>query len=288
MRSFADRIVFTASFCPAVSGPPLRWPCTCQPRIGALPRPWPTCIDAIVSRSSPTVRSRLSESSAPGMLTACRVPAFTSAATSRSASPIATAPGAWASTAAKRSLRENTASRSERCAIAHATASAAAGDGAVSVPAASPGAAPASLPGVPRPERSSATAAEPGNGTPPRSPGVRAASRSGTADGSADASRTGTADLASASLTGARASKPRSAACFAQTPRSSARSTSRLAARVISAARSARRGRSADAPRPRASIAASISARRVENAVTTSRGTPAISKRPSAWLFSIP
>ena len=41
MRSFADRISFTASFWPAVSGPLLRCPCTCQPRIGARPRAWP-------------------------------------------------------------------------------------------------------------------------------------------------------------------------------------------------------------------------------------------------------
>ena len=63
---------------------------------------------------------------------------------------------------------------------------------------------------------------------------------------------------------------------------------SRFFARVISAARSARRGLSAELPRSRASIAASISARRLENASTTSRETPAISKRPSAWVFSMP
>ena len=130
MRSFADRISFTASFCPAVSGPLLRCPWTCQPRIGARPRAWPARISATVSRSSPTVRSVVSENSAPGRSTACSVPAFSSAATSRSTSPIATAPGAWASAAASRSVRENTASRSERCAIAQATASAAGDAGA--------------------------------------------------------------------------------------------------------------------------------------------------------------
>ena len=63
---------------------------------------------------------------------------------------------------------------------------------------------------------------------------------------------------------------------------------SRFAARVISAARSASRGLSAELPRFRSAIAASISARRVENASTASRDTPAISKRPSAWVFSMP
>ena len=57
-------------------------------------------MSATVSRSSPTVRSVASESSAPGRLTACSVPAFSSAAISRSASAMATAPGACASVAA--------------------------------------------------------------------------------------------------------------------------------------------------------------------------------------------
>ena len=46
---------------------------------------------------------------------------------------------------------------------------------------------------------------------------------------------------------------------------------SRFAARVISAARSARRGLSAESPRLRSASAASISARRVENASIVSR-----------------
>ena len=78
------------------------------------------------------------------------------------------------------------------------------------------------------------------------------------------------------------------AACFSQIPRSAALSTSRLRARVMSAARWARRWSFAGVSMPRSAMAASISARRVENASITSRGTPAISNRPSAWVFSIP
>ena len=87
-------------------------------------------ISATVSRSSPTVRSVVSESSAPGQVDGVQRAVRSSAATARSASPIVTAPGAWASAAASRSVRENTASRSERCAIAQATASAAGDAGA--------------------------------------------------------------------------------------------------------------------------------------------------------------
>ena len=113
----------------------------------ARPRAWPLRISATVSRSSPAVFSVASESSAPGTFTACSVPAFSSAATSRSTSPIATAPGAWASAAANRSVRENTASRSERCARAQATASAAGDCGVASGTVSRSGARPSSRTG---------------------------------------------------------------------------------------------------------------------------------------------
>ena len=67
----------------------LRCPWTYQLRIGAAPRPWPARIEATVSRFSATVFAVANESSAPGMSTGCRVPAFSSAATSRSASSMA-------------------------------------------------------------------------------------------------------------------------------------------------------------------------------------------------------
>ena len=290
MRSFADRISFTASFWPAVSGPLLRCPCTCQPRMRARPRAWPPCMSATVSRSSPTVRSVVSEASAPGRSTACSVPVFSSAATSRSTSPIPTAPGAWASALARRSVRENTASRSERCAIAHATAPAAGEGGVASATGLRSGACiPAPTAAVSR--DGAAMTAVPVRPASPMS-GAPGASGSGVLPapkaGSGTVSRSAGPDRSTAPATSAPGSRPRSAACFAHTPRSSSRSMSRFFARVISAARSAMPGLSAEAPSPRSSIAASISARRLENASIAARGTPEISKRPSAWVFSIP
>ena len=84
------------------------------------------------------------------------------------------------------------------------------------------------------------------------------------------------------------AENPISAAWRSQDRRSSPRSTSRFAARVISVARAARCGLSPVPPRPCSLIAASISDRRVENSSITSRDTPAISNRPSGCVFSIP
>ena len=278
VRSFADRISFTASFCPVVSGPLLRCSCTSQPRMSARPWPSPSRIWATVSRSSPTVRSVASESSAPGMFTACSTPSRSRAATARSASSMLTAPGAWASTAANRSARENTAARSERCAIAQAAASAAR-EGAASDAVSRSGVC-ASSNGTPVWET-----------VPPGSGNAGGASRvalPGAGAGSTAVCRTGESDISTACDTSELASRPRSAACFRQTPHSSSRSMSRLAARVISAARSARRGLSPEVPRLRSAIAASISARRVEKASMAARGTPAISKRPSAWVFSMP
>ena len=190
------------------------------------------------------------------------------------------APGACASAAARRSVRENTASRSERCAIAQATASTAGDGGGVSARTSRPPARIRWPAGSGSPARTFAAGA-PAWCAPAISSTARAA-------GSGAASSSGRADLSAAPATSAVASSPRPSACFAQTSRSSARSMSRFAARVISAARSARRGLSAEAPRLRAAIAASISARRVEKASITPLGTPAISKRPSAWVFSIP
>ena len=112
--------------------------------------------------------------------------------------------------------------------------------------------------------------------------------------GDAPRSRTGSGScvavftlLPAASRTSEPVSSPRSAACFWQTSRNFSRSMSRFAARVISAARSARRGVCVDTLRLRSSIAASISARRVEKGSIVARGTQAISKRPSARVFSI-
>ena len=246
----------------------LRWPCTCQLRIGAAPRPWPVRMEATVSRSSATVFAVASESSAPGIFTPCRVPAFSRVATSRSASAIVTAPGAWASAAAKRSARANTASRSERCAIAQATASTAGDGDGPSAPASRADRLPLSLAG-PRSPGGTFMAAPPGCRAPPTSLSPRTAGSRVLPDpvaGSAAASRSGEPDFPAASATSARASRPRSADWRSQTPRSSPRSMSRFPARVISEARSARRGLSADVPSPRSAIAASISARRVENA----------------------
>ena len=247
-------------------------------------------MSATVSRSSPTVRSVASESSAPGMFTACRLPTFSSVDTSRSTSSMADAPGAWASAAANRSVRENTASRSERCAIAQATASAA-GEGGIAPGAVSrSGARPLSPSGAGSRD-GALMSAVPSRPASPMS-GSTEASDSGVLPapeaGSIDASRSAGPDRSTAPATSAAGSSPRSAACFCHTLPSSSRSMSRFFARVISAARSAMRGLSAEAPSPRASIAASISARREENASMASLETPAISKRPSAWVFSMP
>ena len=247
-------------------------------------------MSATVSRSSPTVFSVASEFSAPGMSTACSAPAFSSAATSRSTSPITTAPGACESAAVRRSPRENTAARSERCAIAQATAFAAAGDVVVSAAASRSGARPSARTAGPSSGGMCVEAAA--SSRPPPMPGSAGASGSGvrplSEPGSTAASRSAGLDLSTAPATSAPASRPRSAAWRCQTPRSSSRSMSRFFARVISAARSAMRGLSPEAPSPRSSIAASISARRLENASMAARGTPAISKRPSAWVFSMP
>ena len=182
--------------------------------------------------------------------TACRDPDLSRPATSRSTSPIETRPGACASAAARRSLRANTASRSERCAMAQATASAASdgGDGSGSSPRPSgPSRASARCGSSPGEDLAPSLSAIPVSGVTPSEPISAPADRS----------------IASATIP--PASNPRSAACCVHTSRSSSRPTSRFAARVISAARSARRGFSPGMPRPRASIAASISARRVEN-----------------------
>ena len=247
--------------------------------MGAAPRSRPASISAIVSFSSPTARSVVSSPSMPGSLAACSDPAPTWRATAASASPTVTSPGFQASAAASRSVRENTASRSERCATAHSTARAAADSGtlseprsrpddAMSVPPSSTGSPPLRAPSrlTPRCPVSGATA--------PGAASLPAPSRS--------------APLAAACAPSARASKPRSPAWRCQTAVSSSRSMSRLAARLTSAARSARRGLSDGLPMPRSAIPASISARRVENASITSRETPAISNRPSARVFSIP
>ena len=83
------------------------------------------------------------------------------------------------------------------------------------------------------------------------------------------------------------AENPSSAAWLDQERISSVLSTSRFAARVISAARSASLGLSAGVPSSRSLIAVSISSRRVENAPITFRGTPAIWNRPFVCGFSI-
>ena len=216
----------------------------------------------MVSRSPATVRSVASESSAPGMVTPCRSPAFSRAATSRSTSAIVSLPGSCASAAASRSARANTASRSERWAIAQATASAAGEGGGLSAPASRAGPFRVTLEDPRPPSGCGSRAAVPGRISAP-------------------------APLSIASAASAFASKPRPAAWRCHTWRSSSRSMSRLPARVISAARSAMPGLSAVAPRPRSAIAVSISARRVEKASTTARGTPAISNRPSGCVFSM-
>ena len=95
---------------------------TARPRIGAPPRPCPRSMSAMVSRSSATVLSVVSESPGTGWFAASRVPAFSSRATAASASPMLTAPGFQARVEVRRSVRENTASLSERCATAQAAA----------------------------------------------------------------------------------------------------------------------------------------------------------------------
>ena len=281
---------FTASFCPAVSGPLLRCPWTCQPRIGARPRAWPPRISATASRS--LADGAVGGERGPPRRADRRRAAFRPSPAPRlppPRPPIATAPGAWASAAASRSVRENTASRSERCAIAQAAASAAGEGGRTSVPVSRPG----GRTGWPAGSRSLARAFAAG-ASGCRPPAISSSARTAgvgaircPVSGSGDASRPGRADLSAAAATSAPVSRPMSAACFCQTSRNSSRSMSRFAARVISAARSASPGLSADSPRPRSAIAASISARRVEKASMASRDTPAISKRPSAWVFSM-
>ena len=100
VRSFSDRISFTACFCPAVSGPLRRCRSTVQSFIGALPRPAPLRINAIVSRSSATALSVVSPplpacpGPDPGNAGAsCNRPSRWRSFTARSISPIEAAPG---------------------------------------------------------------------------------------------------------------------------------------------------------------------------------------------------
>ena len=216
--------------------------------------PWPRAISAMVSFSSATALSVVSDSPQAGRPQACSVPSFSSRATAASASPMVTDPGFHASAAASRSIFANTASRSDRCSTAQAMA---------------------------------ASGGDCGGGS------KRSAWRTAAASGAASLPIRRSLLEASwlrpiASAVSAAASNPSPSAWRCHISCSSARSTSRFAARVISAARWAARWFSAGVPRPRPSMAASISARRVEKASMTSRETPAISKRPSAWVFSMP
>ena len=201
---------------------------------------------------------------------------------------------AWARAAASRSVRANTASRSERCATAQSTACtrrampalASRGDSRAGFTLPVPSGPPA--PVTPRRQP----------GLPMRSPPAISGS-AGAADISDPfrvrlpapslASRTGAAELPSASATSAPGSKPSPAAWFSQTLAQRVAVDVALGRRGSSAPRA---GRGADRPRwrrrPRSATAASISARRVENASIAVRETPAISKRPSAWVFSMP
>ena len=95
---------------------------TARPRIATAPRPRPRFISATVSRSSATALSVVRESPGTGWFAASSVPAFSSRATAASASPMVTAPGFQARAAVSRFVRENTASRSERCSTAHSAA----------------------------------------------------------------------------------------------------------------------------------------------------------------------
>ena len=121
------------SFWPAVSGPLLRCPCTCQPRMKSpaarLAAPHERHRPRAPRRRSGRSRAR-PRRRAGRRRAACRP----SPAPRRPARPRrwSTLPGPWASAAANRSVRENTAARSERCAIAQATAADAGEGGAAS------------------------------------------------------------------------------------------------------------------------------------------------------------
>ena len=177
------------------------------------------------------------------------------------ASRIRTAPGCQLSADLSRSVRPKTASRSETWASAHSAAF--------------------------RARVFSGGCGEPCDFSPASDFSGDTASGDTALLACPDCSAAREAVLDFASRTSAGASRPRSAACVRQLSRRAALSTSRLRARVMRAARSARRGLSAVAPSLLSNTAASISLRRVENASMVSRDTPAISKRPSAWLFSI-